>query len=139
MIATAALCLALNMHFEAANQTEHGRVAVAHVTISRSETSGKNICHVVAKPKQFSWVGVKMERKVLENGDFSLKIDEKRLPTGKKWRKTLVLARNLLKNRPKMPKMSHFHATYVAPKWAKKMQFVAQIGDHLFYFEEKRA
>ena len=28
---------------------------------------------------------------------------------------------------------THYHATYVSPKWAKDMQLVGRIGAHIFY------
>ena len=28
---------------------------------------------------------------------------------------------------------THYHATYVNPKWAKDKEFIVRIGDHLFY------
>lgn len=145
MIATSLLCLALNMHFEAGNQPEKGRVAVAHVTLNRARLKHKPVCEVVASPRQFSWVGVKMQRKRLQNGSFTLKIPKNGLPRGKKWSKTLILAKKLLKNEqiyakidPKMAQITHFHATYVSPVWSKRLVFVEKIGDHLFYLERRR-
>jgi spore germination cell wall hydrolase CwlJ-like protein len=137
MIATALMCLALNIHFEAGNQPLRGKEAVAYVTLNRVASSGKDVCAVVAKPYQFSWVGVKMPRKRLKSGNYTLKIDKKALPRGKSWQKTLKLARFLLENTRKPPPITHFHATYVHPRWAKKLIFVEKIGDHLFYFERK--
>lgn len=32
----------------------------------------------------------------------------------------------------------HYHATYVDPGWAKRLEYVAQLGDHIFYKSEAR-
>ena len=28
---------------------------------------------------------------------------------------------------------THYHATYVSPKWADELQLVGRIGEHIFY------
>ena len=33
---------------------------------------------------------------------------------------------------------THYHATYVQPGWAERMDRIALVGDHIFYREEPR-
>jgi spore germination cell wall hydrolase CwlJ-like protein len=33
----------------------------------------------------------------------------------------------------KLRDATHYHATYVKPKWSESLVRVAQIGDHVFY------
>ncbi|MCJ8322923.1 MAG: cell wall hydrolase [Rhizobiales bacterium] len=50
-------CFVDNVYFEARNQTETGKFAVAFVTLNRvnSEDFPNSICEVVWQPGQFSW------------------------------------------------------------------------------------
>jgi len=33
---------------------------------------------------------------------------------------------------------THYHASYVSPGWAKRMRRIDQIGNHIFYSEDRR-
>lgn len=50
-------CLALNIHFEARGESDHGKIAVAMVTLNRvnSKRFPETICSVVKQKNQFSW------------------------------------------------------------------------------------
>ena len=34
---------------------------------------------------------------------------------------------------PLFPEATHFHATHVKPKWARKMRYLGKVGHHYFY------
>ena len=50
-------CLALNIHFEARGESDHGKIAVAMVTLNRVKSNKfpDTICGVVKQRNQFSW------------------------------------------------------------------------------------
>jgi spore germination cell wall hydrolase CwlJ-like protein len=54
---TAAMCLALNMFFEARNESLIGQVMVAEVTLNRVANARfpDTVCEVVWQDRQFSW------------------------------------------------------------------------------------
>ena len=57
MIDLAIMCLAMNVYWEARNQSIAGQVAVAQVTMNRvaSPDYPNDVCGVVHQHKQFSW------------------------------------------------------------------------------------
>lgn len=122
-------CLAKNIYFEAAREPFEGKVAVAQVTINRSN-SGKfpeDICDVVfQKTKtadrivcQFTWYcerGPKVPRKDSEYVE-SLEVAKK------------VLLENF--RLPSLHGAMYYHADYVNPNW--KLPRITKIGRHIFY------
>jgi spore germination cell wall hydrolase CwlJ-like protein len=124
-------CLAKNIYYEAASESYEGKLAVAQVTLNRTN-SGRypnSICGVVyQKDKvngrtvcQFSWVCEKVSA-----------------PRSKYlWEEAQYIARKALTEPIAHAKLAekqvmYFHATYVHPPW-KKTGFVMQIGNHIFY------
>lgn len=58
------LCLSLTVFYEARGEPFDGKVAVAHVVINRSKSSGSGVCREVFKRGQFSWTrGVRRKPK----------------------------------------------------------------------------
>src|SRR3569832_1942068 len=55
ILATAAMCLALNIYHEARGENIAGQYAVAMVTMNRAKHDKSKVCGVVLKPHQFSW------------------------------------------------------------------------------------
>lgn len=110
-------CLAQNVYYEARSESIEGQLAVADVTLNRVEDPRwpKSICGVVEQKNQFSWVGNVKEK-----------------PKGKAWRKAQEVALQALMNEDRL-EVTHFHATYVSPKWAAKKKKVTKIGNHIFY------
>ena len=119
-------CLAENIYYESASESYEGKLAVAQVTINRTN-SGKfpsSICGVVKQRSggvcQFSWVCAKISTtKDPYKWEESLYVARKAL--------TSPIAHTLLKKTNAM----FYHADYVNPKWRK--QRIAQIGRHIFY------
>lgn len=123
-------CLARNIYFEAGNQPFEGKVAVAQVTINRSEHEGfpGDICQVVYQKNkvydkilcQFSWYCDRSTgTKPLNNETYI---------------ESMVVAKKVLLEGfrlPSLEKALYFHADYVKPNWNKEK--VAKIGQHIFY------
>jgi N-acetylmuramoyl-L-alanine amidase len=124
MIEIATMCLALNVYFEARDQSLAGQVAVAQVTMNRvaSPKYPDDVCSVVYDHKQFSWYW---------DGKSDIPRDEKA------WERAQMVAKGVLAGSGHADLMdvriTHYHAAYVQPYWAPTMQLVAQIGDHIFY------
>ena len=123
---TDAYWLAINIYHEAGNQSKTGKLAVGVVTLNRMNHPmyPRTIEKVVKEPRQFSWY----------NKGYVPKPKNK-----KAWEESLFVAYQLLTNPPKLAIIdklkdaTHYHATYVNPKWSKSLVRVAQIGDHVFY------
>lgn len=124
-------CLAKNIYYEAASESFEGKMAVAQVTINRTN-SGRypsTICGVVyQKDKfkgkivcQFSWTC----SKISAPRDMYL------------WQESQYVARKALTEPIAHVKISQmkamfYHASYINPKWDKK-GVVMKIGNHIFY------
>lgn len=124
MILQAALiCLSANIFHEARGESIPGQYAVAQVTMRRAHNDQRKVCAVVHAPKQFSWT-LKLQ------GD-PRKID----PDA--WIRARKIAMMVLQQ--KVPRdffnkgANHFHANYVAPKWAYRLPRTVVIGKHIFY------
>ena len=123
-------CLARNIYHEAGYEPFEGKVAVAQVTINRTE-SGKfpsDICQVVYQKNivyekvlcQFSWYCDQASLKKPMNGPVyteSMEVAKKVLLEGFR----IDAVKNAL----------YYHADYVNPKWGKEK--VAKLGRHIFY------
>ena len=121
-------CLAKNIYFEAASEPFEGKVAVAQVTINRSE-SGKypsDICNVVYQKNvvygkvicQFSWY-CESGPTVRHNGAY---------------KESMEVAKKVLLEDFRLSSLKNayfYHADYVNPNW--KLPRITQIGRHIFY------
>ena len=123
--------LALNIYHEARNQHFFGKLAVGIVTLNRvhSERYENTIEKVVKEHKQFSWYHTKKKHAPKD-------MDA--------WKECIHIAKMILTKSPEIDIMTHnlksvthYHATYVRPKWSKSYQRVIQIGDHIFYRQKK--
>jgi spore germination cell wall hydrolase CwlJ-like protein len=133
-------CLAKNIYFEARNQKLVSRIAVGLVTLNRVEDElfPPTICGVITEAQL--WKG----KPVRDACQFSWYCDGKSdVPKNlKAWNKAFNLAINLytMKNYHIFDftyGATHYHATYVNPKWAKKLKRTAQFEMHIFYKMEK--
>lgn len=114
------LCLAKNIYFEARGEKYAGKVAVAKVTLNRTQADGfpDSICGVVYQKYQFSWTSM----------------PAKRITDKAAWQESLEIAR--LAVRGDLGSLSNFSALYfhnntVRPKWKRRL--IATIGNHRFY------
>lgn len=121
-------CLALNIYHEARNQPIEGQLAVAHVTLNRTEAGAPtSICEVVYRDWAFSWT----------------RDPRKQRPPAEPqaWAVAQAVARWALADRDSDPVAgsTFFHAVTVEPDWAPAMVRVRRIGDHVFYRSEATA
>ena len=119
-------CLAMNVYFEARGESMEGQRAVADVTITRADISGRNICEEVFLDRQFSWNN---------GGDVKPVIRNKTA-----WEEALKASEASLESPGVHSKgATHYHAIrwqgkpFPKPKWAYKLCEVLRIGNHVFY------
>jgi len=123
-------CLALNIYREAANEPFEGKVAVAQVTLNRTEHPSfpSTICDVVYQKNsfmgkvvcQFSWYCDSVHR---------LKpVNKKAYDESFRVAKMVYLEDFKLES---VRKALYYHADYVDPNWGKKK--LTKIGAHIFY------
>ena len=122
-------CLAEAIYFEARGESEDGQVAVAQVVLNRVKNPAypNSICGVVYQNKH------KRNR-----CQFSFACDgiKDRIASPAAWKTAQRLAKDVSdgKRFSKMVDAStHYHATYVNPRWAKAMAKRGQVGLHIFY------
>jgi spore germination cell wall hydrolase CwlJ-like protein len=123
-------CLALNIYYEARGSNLADKAAVADVVINRSldRRYPASICGVVhdgykagRRDCQFSWYCDGKDDKP-KNMD--------------SWIEAQSIAFNMLaynQYRGITEGATHYHATYVNPRWASSLQMVGRIGEHIFY------
>lgn len=127
--------LALNIFHEARGENLHGKMAVAFVTLNRvvHRSWPNTIKEVVTQPYQFSWYN-------------SGKVPAIKKTQLEKWRECKRVAELSIELYNSMAESKefdvdglvkgsdHYFATYIpTPSWAKKMEFQAKVGNHLFY------
>ena len=122
-------CLAIGIYFEARGEPIRGQAAVAQVILNRvkNPTYPNSICGVVYQNKswknrcQFSFACDGLRDRVRSKKHWSTaKAVAKRATAGKLWVKEVGSS-------------THYHATYVRPRWAKTMKRMKKIGQHIFY------
>ena len=123
----ALLCLTQAVYYEAGFEPLAGRRAVAQVVLNRTRHPAypKSVCGVVYQRNstpvcQFSFVC-----------DGSLY----RQPSVEAWRQARDIAAAALGGYVEMSvgSATHYHADYVAPRWAPMLAKVAKLGAHIFY------
>jgi len=122
-------CLASGIYFEARGETVRGQAAVAQVILNRvkNPTYPNSICGVVYQNKswknrcQFSFACDGIRDRVNSSKSWKTAVAVAGKSTlGKLWSKTVGSA-------------THYHATYVNPRWARSMKRMGRIGKHVFY------
>lgn len=117
----AATCLALNVYFEARDQSIDGQRLVAEVTIERTALVGypKDICGVVYENRAFSWT---QDGKSDEPEDV------------KAWLRAQIVANEALLDGCELCTGATHYATVDAlPHWAPDLEILGLWGDHIFY------
>tara|TARA_Y100001954_G_C15683584_1_gene539055 strand:- start:136 stop:792 length:657 start_codon:yes stop_codon:yes gene_type:complete len=147
-----AVCMALNIYYESRSDNLAGQYAVADVVLNRVQDGRypNSICEVIQQgPVRESWKTKKdpdlpdSERKynpIRNMCQFSWycdgKSDEPKDETG--WAQAQYVAGNIMYNgkyRGITEGATHYHATYVKPKWRfdRGMNHIGRIGSHIFY------
>lgn len=122
-------CLAEAVYFEARGEPEAGQVAVAQVVLNRvrSPDYPGSICGVVYQ-----------NQKRRNRCQFSFACDglPENIRSAGAWRAAKRVALEATEGRKRIAGLAdttNYHADYVAPRWARRMQLVKRIGAHLFY------
>jgi spore germination cell wall hydrolase CwlJ-like protein len=123
-------CLAKNIYYEAGNQPFEGKVAVAQVTINRTESGQypSDICKTIYQKNivyekvlcQFSWV---CDRTLLAGP-----INRTNFKESEEVAKKVLLEGFRL---PSLNEAMYFHGDYINPGW--KREKITKIGNHIFY------
>jgi len=127
-------CLALNIYWEARSEPLDGQLAVAGVTMNRvaHPKFPDTICGVVQESRSYR----------LHRCQFSWWCDGKRDTPNEQvaWHSAQQLARLYLAGIYSDPTENAlwYHADYVKPFWADKLNRTAKIGRHIFYGEENQ-
>ncbi len=123
----ALLCLTQAIYYEAGLEPLGGRRAVAQVVLNRLRHSAfpKSICGVVY---QGARSGVCQFTFVCDGALY-------RAPELGAWREARAVAETALAGyvERSVGEATHYHADYVAPRWAPLLAKVRQIGVHIFY------
>ena len=114
------ICLAKNIYFESRGESIVGKLAVAKVTLNRTQHPDfpSTVCKVVYQPGQFSWTAKRRS---------SIKDHQA-------WQESLEIARDALASgltELKGFKAIYFHSGPRPYNW--KGRFLAKIGNHRFY------
>ena len=124
-------CLADAIYFEARGESEIGQEAVAQVILNRAASGHfpPSLCGVVYQNQhrrnacQFSFAC---------DGKPEIKRE------AKAWTRAKAIARAMASGEKQITTLqaaTHYHAKYVNPRWAGKMQKLSTIGAHVFYRE----
>lgn len=122
-------CLARGIYFEARGENTMGQAAVAQVILNRVRNPAfpNTICGVVYQNQnwrnrcQFSFACDGLKDRIADAGSYSRaqRVAEQ-VTKGEIWLNEVGSA-------------THYHATYVHPRWASAMEKVDKIGKHIFY------
>jgi len=125
--AAAALCLSLNVFFEARNEPLMGQLAVIEVTMNRviSNKYPDKVCAVVFQDSQFSWTN---DGKHDDPTRMSY-LDQLA------WEHSQAVVESYVSGNIDMPSSGAimYHADYVSPYWTSSYDIVAIVGTHIFY------
>jgi spore germination cell wall hydrolase CwlJ-like protein len=131
LLASAFLCLALNVFHEARGEPVAGQLAVAMTTMNRAEGDQKKVCGVVMAPKQFSWTNGLVKRH-----KHGWTITNQALPRDENaWRLARAVAYVTLKGKAQdfTQGATYYHTKWVHPVWDKDMTRVYATGNHVFF------
>ena len=136
MLTKAALiCLALNVYYEARNQPVEGQMGVTHVVLNRMEDKSfpDKACEVVYQGQYSETTGLPLINKCQFSWYCDGKPDKPHELDAYRWAEIIVKHVWDKRHNDITKGATHYHAIEVKPKWAKTMEFIARIGDHLFY------
>lgn len=108
--------------YEARGESLIGAIAVGFVIVERTKNPTrwpKTVRGVIGQKDQFSYIRKRQKVK----------------PKPVDWERAYVTSYQILHGEVSNPigASDHYHTLNVRPKWAKKMQYVATVGQHKFY------
>jgi len=122
-------CLAEAIYFEARGESELGQAAVAQVVLNRvhSEHYPDSVCDVVYQNRDWK-----------NRCQFSFACDGHvdRIRNQESWGTAQRIALEVGEGRSWLAEVghsTHYHATYVKPRWIRDMVKTDRIGKHIFY------
>lgn len=129
-------CMVANLYFEARGESVEGMKAVAAVTMNRvkSKKYPPTVCAVIFQKKQFSWTHQKSWwaiQRIMRGSTGHLKGKDLQA-----YQNAVIIAQKAVKSELATARYKgsmYYHAKYVNPKWNRKMQVVAVVGNHIFY------
>jgi len=136
ILSSAAMCLALNMFFEARGEPIGGQLMVAEVTYNRvaSKNFPNNICDVVWQEKQFSWT-----HDGLSDNPLKMSYTDRQM-----WDHLKLLAYALENDESNRAVLlpntgaTYYHSTSIKGGWFKRnLTELGRVGDHIFYKEKE--
>jgi spore germination cell wall hydrolase CwlJ-like protein len=122
-------CLSAGIYFEARGESVKGQAAVAQVILNRvrNPVYPNSICGVVYQNMkwrhrcQFSFACDGIKDRVASREHYEMAEEVALAVTaGRIWL-------------PEVGSSTHYHATYVSPRWARTMEKMKKIGRHIFY------
>jgi spore germination cell wall hydrolase CwlJ-like protein len=122
-------CLAEAIYFEARGESDEGQAAVAQVVLNRlaSGLYPATICGVVYQNRQ-RWHGCQFS--------FACEGRSLRVSEPEAWRNALRIAAEVTNGKTYLSDIAgstHYHANYVRPRWARRLEKMDVIGHHVFY------
>jgi hypothetical protein len=122
-------CMTAAIYFEARSESRRGQIAVAQVVMNRVRASAypDTICGVIYQGQSRR-----------NSCQFSFACDGKpERPDNKViWKNSMKLAQEVMNGKHWLTDLgyaTHYHATYVNPRWARHFNKVVRIGRHIFY------
>lgn len=132
-----AQCLATAVYYESRNESALGQLAVAEVILNRvrHRLYPNNVCDVVYEgTDRATGLSIYGTRRSCQ---FSFTCDgsEERAPRGEAWATARQVAAHALMglSDPVTAEATHYHANYVSPYWAPRLEQTRTIGAHIFY------
>lgn len=123
------MCLATAIYFEARGEPERGQLAVAQVVLNRvaHDFYPNTICEVVYQNQHWR-----------NRCQFSFACDGRpdRPRNKTAWERAITIAKRAVNGQERVPglgRSTHYHATYVRPRWIRDMIRLDRIGNHIFY------
>lgn len=122
-------CLAEAIYFEARSEPEEGQAAVAQVVLNRVSSGlyPATICAVVYQNRQ---------RANACQFSFACEGRSLRITEPASWRTAVRIAAEVTAGKTYVSDVggaTHYHANYVRPRWAKRLEKMDVIGHHIFY------
>ena len=122
-------CLANAVYFESRGETVRGQIAVAQVVMNRvfSGYYPDNVCGVVYQNAY---------RRLACQFTFACDGIPDVVADAESWARAQRIARATLDGRvwlPEVGKATHYHASWVRPRWVREMRKLHKIGVHTFY------
>jgi len=122
-------CLAEAIYFEARSEPEAGQAAVAQVVLNRVRSGlyPASVCGVVYQNRH-RYMGCQFS--------FACEGKSLRITEDEPWRVAVRIAREVTEGRTfnaEIGGSTHYHATYVRPRWAARLKKMDKIGTHIFY------